>query len=72
MLVTLCNGLYYLSAAICRLVVGFTVFIICWVLYDYMKVFPNHPYRPGDIAGLYSPENNLFGIRVRGLAGNAQ
>ncbi len=63
-LVALCNGLYYWSATTRRLVTGFSVFIVYWVLYDYMKAFPNYRYRPVNIAGLYGLEKALFGIRV--------
>ncbi|HEX8528510.1 MAG TPA: phosphatase PAP2 family protein [Cytophagales bacterium] len=66
-LVVLGNGLYYLSAATRRLVTGFSVFIGYWVLYDYMKAFPNYRYRPVSIAGLYELEKSLFGIPVNGV-----
>jgi hypothetical protein len=66
-LVVLGNGLYHLSAATRRLVTGFSGFIVYWVLYDYMKAFPNHAYRPVNIAGLYGLEKDLFGITVNGV-----
>lgn len=66
-LVVLGNGLYHLSAATRRLVTGFSVFIVYWVLYDYMKAFPNYACRPVDIAGLYGLEKDLFGIPVHGV-----
>ncbi len=66
-LVGLFNGLYYLSMETRKLVTGFSVFIVYWVLYDYMKAFPNYHYRPVDIAGLYGLEKDLFGISVSGL-----
>jgi hypothetical protein len=66
-LVVLGNGLYHLSAATRRLVTGFSGFIVYWVLYDYMKAFPNYAYRPVNIAGLYGLEKDLFGITVNGV-----
>jgi hypothetical protein len=65
-LVALCNGLYHFTPQTRKLVIGFSVFIVYWVLYDYMKAFPNYAYRPVNIAGLYELEKDLFGIRVRG------
>ncbi len=61
-LVVLCNGLYHFSAATRKGVTGFSVFLVYWVLYDYMKAFPNYDYRPVSIGGLYHLEKDLFGI----------
>jgi hypothetical protein len=66
-LVALFNGLYHLSAQTRKLVTGFLVFIVYWVLYDYMKAFPNYHYRPVAIAGLYTLEKDLFGVEVNGI-----
>ena len=62
----LCNAAYFLSAATRRLVTGFSIFVVFWVLYDYMKAFPNYAYRAVDIAPLYRAEKHLFGVHYHG------
>ncbi len=58
-LVGLCNALYHFSVNTRKLVIGFSIFIVYWVLYDYMKAFPNYDYRPVAIVGLYNLEKDL-------------
>ena len=43
-LVLLFNSLFYLSSPTRRFILGFTVFIVFWVLFDSMKLFPNYRY----------------------------
>lgn len=66
LLVALVNGLYFLSPLTRKLVTGFSVFILYWVLYDYMKAFPNYLLNPVHIADLYAAEKALFGIQTGG------
>ncbi|HUB59763.1 MAG TPA: phosphatase PAP2 family protein [Puia sp.] len=61
-LVLLFNGLFYLSGVTRRFILGFTVFIIFWVLFDSMKAFPNYRYNAVRIESLYRLEKRLFGI----------
>ncbi len=65
-LLGLCNGCYYLSATTRRFITGFSIFVVFWILYDYMKAFPNYAYRAVDIAQLYTTEKSLFGIHYQG------
>ena len=65
-LVGIFTGCYYASALSRRFILGFSSFIVFWVLYDYMKAFPNYAYRPVDIAPLYHLEKSLFGIQTAG------
>ena len=65
-LVALCNGCYFLSATTRRFITGFSIFVVFWVLYDYMRAFPNYAYRAVDVAGLYHAEQRLFGIISQG------
>ncbi|HZE82734.1 MAG TPA: inositol phosphorylceramide synthase, partial [Puia sp.] len=39
-LVTLFNVLFWLSAPTRRFILGFSVFIVFWILFDSMKAFP--------------------------------
>ncbi|WP_242917864.1 phosphatase PAP2 family protein [Pontibacter liquoris] len=61
-LVGLVNLLYYLSAVTRKFITGFSVFVVFWVLYDYMKAFPNYWFNPVHIQALYHAEKTLFGI----------
>lgn len=62
MLVLLFNILYYLSKGTRRFIIGFSIFIIFWILFDYMKAFPNYRYNTVHIRGIYELEKWLFGI----------
>lgn len=64
-LVLLFNSLYYISKDTRRLILGFSIFIVYWIIFDYMKAFPNYKYHGVDIAGIYQFEKNLFGITYR-------
>jgi hypothetical protein len=62
-LVGLFNTLFFLSDPTRRFILGFTVFIVFWVLFDSMKLFPNYRYNTVHIEGLYHLEKSLFGIK---------
>lgn len=65
-LVFIVNTLFYLSPATRKFILGFTIFIVYWIIFDYMKAFPNYNYNPVHIAGLYNFEKSLFGIHYQG------
>jgi hypothetical protein len=65
-LVGLCNACYFLSDTTRRFITGFSIFVVFWILYDYMRAFPNYAYRAVDVAQLYSTEKRLFGIAYQG------
>ena len=65
-LVGLCNGCYFLSDTTRRFITGFSIFVVFWVLYDYMRAFPNYAYKAVDVAQLYHTEQRLFGINELG------
>ncbi|RZK23875.1 MAG: inositol phosphorylceramide synthase [Hymenobacter sp.] len=65
-LIGICNGCYFLSATTRRFITGFSIFVVFWVLYDYMKAFPNYAYRAVDVAQIYGLEKSLFGIHTPG------
>lgn len=64
-LVVLYNILFYLAPITRKFVTGFTIFIVYWIIFDYMKAFPNYYYNPVHIAGLYNAEKHLFGIHYQ-------
>ena len=61
-LVLLFNTLFYLSGRTRRFILGFTVFIVFWVLFDSMKAFPNYRYNTVHIESIYRLEKRLFGV----------
>lgn len=65
-LVLIFNVLFYASAITRKFILGFTIFIVYWIIFDYMKAFPNYNYNPVHIAQLYNAEKHLFGIHFNG------
>jgi hypothetical protein len=65
-LVALFNFSFYVSAASRKFILGFSIFIFYWVIFDYMKAFPNYNYNTVHIADLYNFEKHLFGINLDG------
>jgi hypothetical protein len=61
-LVAIFNISFFASAILRKFIVGFSIFIIYWIIFDYMKAFPNYNYNPVHIADLYNFEKHLFGI----------
>src|SRR3954469_2293670 len=59
------NSLYYLSAITRKFILGFSIFIVYWIIFDYMKAFPNYNYNTVHIQDLYNFEKHLFGIHVK-------
>ncbi|HEY6899736.1 MAG TPA: phosphatase PAP2 family protein [Puia sp.] len=61
------NVLFYLSGLTRRWILGFSVFIVFWALFDFMKAFPNYRYNTVHIGDLYGLERRLFGIHTEGV-----
>lgn len=66
-LVLLFNVLYYASAMTRKFILGFSIFIVYWILFDYMKAFPNYNFNKVHIAELYHLEQHIFGINENGV-----
>lgn len=65
-LITIFNVLFYSSAITRKFILGFSVFIVYWILFDYMKALPNYRVSTVHIADLYNLEKHLFGIHFNG------
>ena len=63
-LVIIFNTLYYASFTTRKFITGFSIFIVYWAIYDYMKAFPNYHYNTVHIEGLYNAEKAAFGIHT--------
>ncbi|HMH23434.1 MAG TPA: phosphatase PAP2 family protein [Puia sp.] len=61
-LVGLFNVLFWISGMTRRFILGFSVFIVFWILFDSMKAFPNYRFNTVHIASIYHAEKTLFGI----------
>ena len=64
-LVALVNFLFYVSGVTKRVIIGFSIFIIYWILFDYMKAIPNYLYHSVDILPIYNLDKKLFGINYQ-------
>ena len=65
-LVIIFNSLFYISVPTRKFILGFSIFIFYWVIFDYMKAFPNYNYTAVHIGDLYNFEKHIFGINVNG------
>jgi membrane-associated phospholipid phosphatase len=65
-LVGLFNFMYYLSSVTRKFILGFIVFIVFWIIFDYMKAFPNYEFNTVNINELYQLEKRFFGFTFNG------
>lgn len=65
-LVTLFVGCYFASSISRKFIIGFSIFIVYWIIFDYMKAFPNYLFREVNLESLYQTEKNIFGIHHGG------
>lgn len=56
------NALYFTSSVTRKFILGFSIFIVYWIIFDYMKAFPNYRFNTVHIGDLYGAERSLFGI----------
>ncbi|MES2328073.1 MAG: phosphatase PAP2 family protein [Bacteroidota bacterium] len=61
------NLCYFSSRITRKFITGFSIFIIFWIIFDYMKAFPNYLYNTVHIESLYNAEKKLFGITNEGV-----
>jgi hypothetical protein len=61
-LVGIFNFCFFASRVTRHFIIGFSIFIVYWIIFDYMKLFPNYLYNDVHIQSLYETEKSLFGI----------
>lgn len=61
-LVAIFNVLYCASLPSRKFITGFSIFIVYWIVFDYMKAFPNYNFNTVHIESIYNTEKYLFGI----------
>lgn len=59
-------GLYIISWPTRRIAIGFSIFLVYWIIFNYMKAFPNYLVYDVHIADLYASEKSHFGILLNG------
>lgn len=65
-LVILFNVLYYLRSGTRKFILAFSIFIAFWVLFDFMKAFPNYEFSRVHIQDIYELEKSWFGLSTGG------
>ncbi|GLU52181.1 aureobasidin A resistance protein [Dyadobacter frigoris] len=63
-LLVITNSFYFFSEATRKFITAFSIFIVYWILFDYMKAFPNYSYNTVHIKSLYDLEKSIFGINA--------
>jgi len=66
-LLLLFNSFYFASKTTRKFILGFSIFIIYWIIFDYMKAFPNYHFNTVHIHSLYNNEKSLFGVNINGM-----
>lgn len=66
-LIMIFNVCYYASVFTRKFILGFSIFIVYWIIFDYMKALPNYRFHEVSTAELYNLEKSLFGIRDNGV-----
>ena len=57
---------YFSTITSRKFIIGFSIFIVYWILFDYMKAFPNYQYNAVNILQLHQTELKYFGIPFSG------
>lgn len=66
MLLGIFNALYFASGTTRRFILAFSVYVLYWIVFDYMKAFPNYRYNDVHIQSLYEWEKAWFGVTHNG------
>ncbi|MBV2247967.1 MAG: phosphatase PAP2 family protein [Lentimicrobium sp.] len=59
--------LFYGNDKTRKFIIGFSIFIVYWIVYDSMRILPNYEVSPVHIQEPYLLEKSLFGISINGL-----
>lgn len=66
-LIAIFNTCFFLSPVARKFIIGFSIFIVYWILFDYMKAFPNYNFNSVHIQDLYDGEKTFFGSLHNGF-----
>src|SRR6185503_3945190 len=56
------NTCFFFSRVTRKFIMGVSIFIVYWILFDYMNAFPNYRFNRVHIQDLYELEKSFFGI----------
>ncbi|QKJ30905.1 inositol phosphorylceramide synthase [Mucilaginibacter mali] len=65
-LVVIVNVLFYAAPITRKFILGFSIFVIYWIIFDSMKAWPNYRFNPVHIKELYDFDKGLFGTWYQG------
>ena len=65
-LVGIINLLFFISRGTHNFIISLSAFIIFWIIFNYMKAFPNYRYNTVHIEDLYNFDKHVFGINDEG------
>ena len=57
---------WFSNAVSRKFIIGFSIFIVYWIIFDYMKAFPNYAFQKVNILQLYNAEKSFAGIHENG------
>jgi hypothetical protein len=63
-LILIFNLNFYASKFSRKFILGFSIFIVYWIIFDFMKAFPNYAYHSVSTSELYHLEKGIFGINL--------
>ncbi|MEJ0056677.1 MAG: hypothetical protein WDN75_14090 [Bacteroidota bacterium] len=63
-LIAIVGALFLISSGTRRFIISFSPFIVFWIIFDYMKAFPNYLFNEVHIKDLYDAELFFFGINA--------
>jgi membrane-associated phospholipid phosphatase len=66
MLLAFVNGTYLLNGIWRRFILAFAIYIVYWIIFDSMKLFPNYRFTEVNIENLYDLEKSIFGFLYSG------
>ena len=61
-----CLVLFFINGTSRKVVVALFFFILYWVIYDSLRIYPNYAFNPVHIEDLYNAEKSLFGFMYNG------
>jgi len=64
LLMVLYLGCFYTTEKTRKFILGFSIFIVFWIVYDSMRVLPNYEISTVHIREPYALEKSLFGIQI--------
>lgn len=67
-LVFLFNILFYFNSGTRKFILGFSIFIVFWVLFDFMKAFPNYKFNNVHIGDIYELDKHFFYIKEKAVS----